>query len=421
MERDKTMSKKLFKQIRNEWRFNIWIFVELLIVSVVMWFITDYIYVQARNYTEPRGFDISHCYLISMGKLTPNSHEYNSVDTTDNDDRAELLNRIQHRPEIEAASLSQNSYPYDGSNSSMIISHDTIQVGNDDWILRRLVTPDFVRVFRYQGTNGETPEQLANILSKGNILISDNLFNKHRIPSLTALIGKTFHLDADTTRNYILGASLKPVKYNDFESATHSYSGVVKLGKENYKDMNELCVRVRDNMDHDFIENLWRDADKRLRVGNLYISDIQSFYDLRISYQRLKMNTVRNYTAGGLFLMLNIFLGILGTFWFRTQQRRGEIALFKALGSTNHNVFIRQISEGIILLSIATIFATIIDLNLAFANLNAVHDGIYLEPIRFIATVLISYLLTAIMIIVGTWFPARKAMSIQPAEALHEE
>ena len=55
------MSKKLFKQIRNEWRFNIWIFVELLIVSVVMWFITDYIYVIARNYMEPRGFDISHC------------------------------------------------------------------------------------------------------------------------------------------------------------------------------------------------------------------------------------------------------------------------------------------------------------------------------------------------------------------------
>ena len=415
------MSKKLFKQIRNEWRFNIWIFVELLIVSVVMWFITDYIYVIARNYIEPRGFDISHCYLISMGKLTPNSHEYNPADTTDNDDRAELLNRIQHRPEVEAASLSNNSYPYDGSNSSTIISHDTIQVGNNDWTMRRLVTPDFVRVFRYQGANGETPEQLANLLSKGNILISDNLFNKHRMPSLTGLIGKTFHLDPDSTINYTLGASIKPVKYDDFESATHSYSGVVKLGKENYKDMNELCVRVKENMDHNFIDNLWRDADKQLRVGNLYISDIQSFHDLRISFERLKINTVRNYVAGGLFLMLNIFLGILGTFWFRTQQRRGEIALFKALGSTNHDVFIRQISEGIILLSIATIFATIIDLNLAFANLNAVHDGIYLEPIRFIATVLISYLLTAIMIIVGTWFPARKAMSIQPAEALHEE
>ena len=415
------MNKKLFTQIRNEWRSNIWILVELLIVSVVMWFITDYIYVQVINYKAPRGFDISHCYLIKMGKLTPNSHEYNAADTTDNDDRAELLKRIQHRPEIEAASLSNNSYPYDGSNSTMLLSYDTIKVGNDEWVLRRLVTPDFVRVFRYQGANGETPEQLADLLSKDNILLSDNIFNKHKKTSLREFIGKGFHIDVDTTKSYILGASIEPVKYNDFQSSKYLYTCIVKLGKENYKDMDELCVRVKDNMDHDFIENIYRDADKQLRVGNLYISDVQSFKDIRTSFQRLQMNTVRNFIAGGLFLMLNIFLGILGTFWFRTQQRRGEIALFKALGSTNHDVFIRQISEGIILLSIATIFATIIDLNLTLANLNKAHDGIYFEPIRFTASVLISYLLTAIMIIIGTWFPARKAMAIQPAEALHEE
>ena len=415
------MNKKLFTQIRNEWRSNIWILVELLIVSVVMWFITDYIYVQVINYKAPRGFDISHCYLIKMGKLTPNSHEYNATDTTDNEDRAELLKRIQHRPEIEAASLSNNSYPYDGSNSTMLLSYDTIKVGNDEWVLRRLVTPDFVRVFRYQGANGETPEQLADLLSKDNILLSDNIFNKHKKTSLREFIGKGFHIDVDTTKSYILGASIEPVKYNDFQSSKYLYTCIVKLGKENYKDMDELCVRVKDNMDHDFIENIYRDADKQLRVGNLYISDVQSFKDIRTSFQRLQMNTVRNFIAGGFFLMLNIFLGILGTFWFRTQQRRGEIALFKSIGSTNRNVFIRQISEGIILLSIATIFATIIDINLAFANLNAVHDGTYLEPIRFIITILISYLLTAIMIIIGTWFPARKAMAIQPAEALHEE
>lgn len=415
------MNKKLFKQIRNEWRFNIWIFVELLIVSVVMWFITDNIYVQVSNYIQPHGFDVSHCYLISINKLTPNSHEYNPADTTENDDRAELLNRIQHRPEIEAASYSQNSYPYNGSNSSSIVKYDTISVGNNDWILRRLVTSDFVRVFRIQGANGETPDELAKLLSKDKILLSDNLFNKHKMQSLNQLVGKAFHVDLDTTKNYILGASIIPMKYNDFDSKKYSYTCIMKLGKENYKDMNELCVRVRDNMDHNFIENLWRDTDKQLRIGNMYISDIQSFDNIRNSYERERMNDIRNYTTGGAFLMLNIFLGILGTFWFRTQQRRGEIALFKALGSTNHDVFTRQISEGIILLSTATIFAIVIDINLAFENLNKAHNGIYLEPVRFIATVLISYFLTAAMIIVGTWFPARKAMSIQPAEALHEE
>ena len=34
------MQKKLFTQIRNEWRGNLWLALELLVVSVVMWYIT---------------------------------------------------------------------------------------------------------------------------------------------------------------------------------------------------------------------------------------------------------------------------------------------------------------------------------------------------------------------------------------------
>ena len=55
------MNKKLIRQIRNEWRSNLWVFTELLIVSVVMWFVVDYMYVMISNYYVPRGFDIAHC------------------------------------------------------------------------------------------------------------------------------------------------------------------------------------------------------------------------------------------------------------------------------------------------------------------------------------------------------------------------
>jgi putative ABC transport system permease protein len=415
------MNKKLIKQIRNEWRSNLWIFTELLIVSVVMWFVVDYMYVKISNYNSPRGFDISHCYLISVNKLTPQSREYNPADTSYNDDKAELLNRIQHRPDIEAASLSIASYPYDGSNGTVIIGYDTIKVGTDSWVVRRLVTPDFVRVFRYEGVNGETPEQLAKLLKQGKILLSDNLFNEHNIPSLRNYVGKGFKLDIDSTKKYILGASLKPVKYMDAYNVKHSFCMVIALDKEYYDEMGELCVRVKDNMDKDFINTLWKDADKQLRVGNLFISNIQSFQNIRTNYQRSWTNDMRAYLVGGAFLMLNIFLGILGTFWFRTQQRKGEIALFKVLGSSNRDVFVREIKEGLILLSAATVIAAIIDLNIAYAGLNTGTDGVTLEAGRFITTVLISYLLIALMIVIGIWFPAKKAMKIQPAEALHEE
>lgn len=415
------MNKKLLKQIRNEWRSNLWILAEFLIVSVVMWFITDYIYVTTIKYTSERGFDTSHCYLINVNKLTPNSHEYNPKDSLDNIDLQELLNRIQHRPEIEVASFSQNSYPYNGSNSSIDVAYKNIKMGTDNFIIRRYVTPDFVKVFRYRGANGESSERLAEILNKNEILLSDNLFNQNHLPSSEHMLGKGFKLNIDTTKNYRLGASIKPVKYDDFRSSKYCYCCLIKMDKKDFYCDLELCVRVKENMDNNFIENLWKDADKQLRIGNLYISNIKSFKDIRTTYQRNEMNEVRNYIVGGVFLMLNIFLGILGTFWLRTQQRKGEIALFKALGSTSKGVFYREIAEGLILLSFATLFAIIIDLNIAYNGLNTNHDGLTLEPVRFIITVLISYLLIAIMIVVGIWFPANKATKIQPAEALHDE
>ena len=113
------MNKKLFTQIKNEWRGNTWLAIELLVVSVVMWFITDMLYVRIATYIEPRGFDISHCYLIEMGMLNEKSPDYVPYQEGDEErDVLELVNRLQHRPDVEAASLSVNSYPYNGSNGT---------------------------------------------------------------------------------------------------------------------------------------------------------------------------------------------------------------------------------------------------------------------------------------------------------------
>lgn len=121
------MNKKLFTQIKNEWHSNLWIATELLLVSVVMWYVVDYIYVQYKVYTEPRGFDISNCYLVSMGQLTDKSPDFIPNDTLIAEEIDELVNRIARRPEVEAVSLSQNSYPYNGSNSGTEVRYDTLQ------------------------------------------------------------------------------------------------------------------------------------------------------------------------------------------------------------------------------------------------------------------------------------------------------
>ena len=412
------MTKKLLTQIKNEWLSNLWLALELLVVSVVMWYVVDYLYTRAATYLEPRGFNIEHCYLIELGELTPKSPDYTPDKSRDDThaDIAELVERLRRRPEVEAVSLSQNSYPYNGSNSSGEVRYDTLQ--SPGWTIRRMVTPDFVRVFRYQGTRGETSEQLAEMLERGEFLASDNLYRKYD-RKLTEFVGKRFQLFGDTTKTYQLGASLQNVRYHDYDQARSSYCFLAK--QSFYYVGLELCVRVREGQDNNFITKLKEDSESQFRIGNLFISEIRSFHDIRRNFQQAWTNDIRNYVMGMGFLLLNIFLGLLGTFWFRTQQRRSEIALHKAHGATDRAIFSRLLSEGLLLLAVVTPIALVIDWNLAHMELNSWRNGTTLEWDRLLLCAGISFVLMALMIAIGIGIPARKAMKVQPAEALHDE
>ena len=412
------MTKKLLTQIKNEWLSNLWLALELLVVSVVMWYVVDYLYTRAATYLEPRGFNIEHCYLIELGELTPKSPDYMPDKSRDDThaDIAELVERLRRRPEVEAVSLSQNSYPYNGSNSSGEVRYDTLQ--SPEWTIRRMVTPDFVRVFRYQGTRGETPEQLAEMLERGEFLASDNLYRKYD-HKLTEFVGKRFQLFGDTTKTYQLGAALQNVRYHDYDQARSSYCFLAK--QSFYYVGLELCVRVREGQDNNFITKLKEDSESQFRIGNLFISEIRSFHDIRRNFQQAWTNNIRNYVMGMGVLLLNIFLGLLGTFWFRTQQRRSEIALHKAHGATDRAIFSRLLSEGLLLLAVVTPIALVVDWNLAHMELNSWRNDTTLEWDRLLFCAGISFVLMALMIAIGIGIPARKAMKVQPAEALHDE
>ncbi|MDR0988335.1 MAG: ABC transporter permease [Prevotellaceae bacterium] len=412
------MNKKLFTQLKNEWRSNTWLAVELLLVSVVMWYVTDYLYAVTATRLEPLGFDISHCYRIGMGELTDKSPDFIAGRTAEETeaDVLEFLARLQRRPEVEAASLSQASHPYNYSNSTDPLRCDTLS--SPRWTLRRLATPDFVRVFRYHGAKGETPEQLAAMLEKGEFLASGNLFQDYGKP-LTDFIGKRFTLFGDTTRSYPLGAALAPVRYDEDTQTRYSVSFLAKMWWAN--PQMELCVRVKADQDHDFIDRLKADSEKQLRIGNIYLAEVRSFADIRRNYAQAEINEMRNYLTGMGFLLLNIFLGLLGTFWFRTAQRRSEIALHKVFGATDRVVFVRLLSEGLWVLLLVTLPALAIDYALAEAELNQWYDGTTLSVGRVLACAAVSFGLIAVMMVIGISIPARKAMRTAPAEALHDE
>lgn len=413
------MNRKLVKQMRNEWKSNLWLFIELLIVSVVMWYICDYVYVRIANYYDDRGFDIEHCYLIDIGFLGSQSPDFQDKDQEEyGADKWEFLDRLSRRPEVEAASYSGNAHPYNGSNSGTWLQIDTMTT--KDYIIRRQVTPDYPRVFRHRGVDGETPEQLAEMLRNGDILPTDGLF-AHYGKRTREFVGQGAFQDGDTTDSKRIGASLHRIRYNDWEDWGMNESLISPIRSVYVLNLNECEVRVKENMDKNFAENLLADAEKDFRVGNFYIKGVRSMAGVRDNFLRSATNRIRNYLTGMGFLLLNVFLGLLGTFWFRTQQRVKEIAIRKVSGATSSAVFRRFIGEGVLVLTLATIPALCFDMLLSHNEFNAWHNGVYFEWQRLLVCFGASYLLILIMMIVGIAIPARRAMSVEPTEALHDE
>ena len=184
---------------------------------------------------------------------------------------------------------------------------------------------------------------------------------------------------------------------------------------------NEITVRVKEGMSKDFIENLLADSEKQFRVGNLYIANVQSFDRIAHAYTLGRQQATRNKFIVMTFLLVNIFLGLLGTFWFRTRQRTPEIALMKVTGATASTVFKTQVGEGLVLLLLVTPLAALVDINMAVMEMNAYGNYGYLEWPRMVACIGIVFAIMAVMIVCGVAIPAWKGMHIEPAAALHDE
>ena len=433
------MEKKIFTQIRNEWRSNFFLALELLVVFVVLWYIVDWCCTTARVYFAPMGFDTEHCYNLTVNRLTPNSALYDPNLTIEDDMDAllEIAERLRHRPGVEAVAISQNCIPYGDGSNGIEVFVDTVSVH----IMHRLAQSDYLRLFRIQGVavqdaDGRTvhttsSDSLAAVLKPGTMILSRNAVAKYEslgMPDATALLGRQLPLwNPDSDNRLRVTGIAEPTRWNHFETADQwggpfiatDFPREVMMEFENTAYL-QLSLRVSPDADHGFMDALMADADRLYRVGNTYLLDIQPFSQLRYVNELENVNEVKAQLCILGFLLLNIFLGVIGTFWFRTQHRRKEVALRMAMGSTRRGIFVRLIAEGLLLLTLAAVPAAIIALNIGVAELVDVTQ-LPFDASRFFLALVLSWLLMAVMIVVGVWYPARRAMKIQPAEALHDE
>lgn len=420
------MLKHIFKQIWTLRRQNSWIVLELVIVFFFLLVTCDFLWSRIKTYYEPTGFDTENTFVLSLKELEPIAPDY--IHPEENtlmpvDELLKIISRVEIYPDIEALSLSYHSQPYSTGGVWNSLRVDSIYTKS---IRLREVTPSYFEVFRICTTNNEpihitAPADNQVILTKD---MAELLYG-----NVQQAVGKNVYsgdnnTDENPHRVIAVSTLSKRKEFNPYEGSFFKILTMQKLGewvKKNNITGIDICVRVRQGSAKHFEQNFITDMGDRLKENNLYVSSVTSSQKLknRVVGKQIQAE-VMPMVYVMIFVLITVFLGVFGTFWLHTRQRRSEIGIRMAMGASKSTVWNSMVIESLCLMTIAILPGLLVYINL----LNAEILDIWRLPFT-LGRVLIAFssalLITIIIIIGGTSWPANRAASIQPVDALRDE
>lgn len=413
------MKRKLIKQMLNEWKANIWLVVELVIVVLILQYIFSTLYSLYKLHDYSSGQKLEDIYVGEVYWISQDNDDFVPYDSVHSyfTDFDVLMAKIRSNPYVEAAGAgTYNSLPYNFNFDGRQLVYKTADgYSNPIYANQRVMSPELLELLQIRGINGETPHQLADMLRKGWVILSDIEINPDFLGvDPKDFLGKEAFDAGDTLVSAHVGAIAYGLRRSDYEPLNHCS---VYIPLEEFP--RSIVVKIKPDMARQFEESMTSDATQ---AGNVFITKFTSIDSMRDSANLREELAIRNFVICALFIMLVIFLGFLGTFWFRTQQRVSEIAIRKVNGATNRNIYARFMSEGLILLIVAVgaalllnvgLFAsetlTLGDLELPIGSYEVLGVGLSISVISLV-----------LIILAGIYAPARRATRVDPAIALKD-
>lgn len=154
------------------------------------------------------------------------------------------------------------------------------------------------------------------------------------------------------------------------------------------------------------------------------MSDLNKEREVTFGYTEV----VQTYSILAVLFLANLCLGVIGTFWLQTKQRKGEVGIMRSFGTTRGGIVRLILSEATMLTTASFIIGCFIYLQYALK------EGLYLGILtgnvdegttwvsdlsqHFIITSVIVYAVMLITVLIGAYIPARNLSRIPPVDAL---
>ncbi len=425
------MFKLILKNLWSNRRRNGWLLAELILVTVVSWVIFDPIVVITSDFSDPIGYEPDRLCLVEVASLAPSSARYDaSRDDSASiaEDMIRIVERINHRQDVECAAPLTSTYMNSSSSINTGIRLDSVNFIPVSQ-LQFFAGYNYFTAYGIETAEGSPSAETLSNMSYGadDIIVTQSLAGL--IYPEENPIGKTIK-DYAGTDYRIVGVVKDVRRYSNLRNAMVAFKAA--SGMEIDKRGSKVLVRVKPGVDTEaFAEEFKGWMVGELNAGNLFARKVESYTAFNDNYEFFNGGDVRRLNILlAIFFLVNLCLGVIGTFWLQTRSRSEDAGVMRSFGATPAWIMWMLIGEGVLLTTVAWLIGSIGYLQWALSeglsigsNWNAeMCIGGWLSDFwqHFIGVSLIVYIVIVAVVVLGVYLPARRISRVNPVDALHE-
>jgi putative ABC transport system permease protein len=399
------MLRHLFTLIWNRKRSNLLLISEIFFSFVVLFGVGAVVITTAKNYLAPHGFNYEQVWRLQVragqGLTMP---------------RAELddvLRQVKALPGVQTVALTSGNTPFifNTNNSEFGYKGKTSPLTNvydaDDHYAAAMQLQ--LREGRWFSSTDDGSNHRPVVISQD---LRESLFGNKPALGKIFTYGKPDKVTKPEDEFLVMGVVENVRMESDFSAPIPSvWKRLIPFDTTHWETANVL-VRVAPGSGGLLQEKIARTVAS---VTRQWTTEVRVLDDERINRRRYTLVPVVGLAIIGLFLIINVALGLFGVLWYNISQRRAEIGLRRAMGATGASIGRQFLGEMMVVTTFGVLLGGLLAAQFPLLHAFDLPAQPYLLAIA--AATGAVYLITALC----AWQPSRLAAAIHPAVALREE